>query len=61
MINDRMLRYLRISYNIFTNIFYAKKDKCSSTRVNDYYQLFVSEFGFIYTDPMKGSSQLCNA
>ena len=59
--NDRMLRYPRISCNIFTVIFFANKDKCTSTRGNDRYQLFVSEFVFAYETPMKGGSQLCNA
>ena len=59
--NDRMLRYPRISCNIFTDTFFANKEKCTSTRGNDCCQLFVSEFGFAYGAPMKGRSQLCDA
>ena len=59
--NDRMLRYPRISCNIFTDTFFANKEKCTSTRGNDCCQLFVSEFGFAFGAPMKGGSQLCDA
>ena len=59
--NDRMLHYPRISCNIFTDTSFANKEKCTSTRGNDYCQLFVSTFGFAFGAPMKGGSQLCDA
>jgi len=59
--NDKMLRYPRISCNIFTDTFFANKDKCTSTRGNDCCQLFVSEFGFAFGAPVKGGSQLYDA
>ena len=59
--NDRMLRYPRISCNIFIDTFFTNKEKCTLTRGNDSCNLFVSEFGFAYGAPMKGGSQLCDA
>ena len=56
-----MLRYPRISCNIFTDTFFANKEKCTSTGENDCCQLFVSEFSFTFGAPMKGGSQLCDA
>ena len=59
--NDRILRYPRISCNIFIDTFFTNKEKCTLTRGNDSCNLFVSEFGFAYGAPMKGGSQLCDA
>ena len=56
-----MLRYPRMNCNMFTDTFFAKKEKCTSTRENDSCHLFVSEFGFAYGASMKGGSQLCDA
>ena len=58
--NDRILRYPRISCNIFIDTFFANKEKFTSTRGNDCFQLFISEFGFACGAPMKGGSQLCD-
>ena len=53
--NDRKLRYARMSCDAFTNTFFAAKD-ATSVRGFKVCQVFVAEFGHIFTVPMKNKS-----
>ena len=56
--NDKMLRYHRISCDIFMDTFFAAKELGPSTRGNTCAQLFVSDFGFIKAKLMKLKSEV---
>ena len=56
--NDRMLRYDRISCNIFMDTFFAAKELGPSLRGFTCAQLFVSDFGFAKVKPMKLKSEV---
>ena len=56
--NDRMLRYDRISCDIFMDTYFAAKELGPSIRGFTCAQLFVSDFGFVKVKPMKLKSEL---
>ena len=55
--NDRMLRYRRITQYFFMDTFFATKKGSTSSRGNTCCQLFVTDKGFIYVVPMKRKSE----
>ena len=58
--NDRMLRYKRIRSHFFMDTFQVTA-KAVSKRGNRYIQLFVSDKGYMYVQPMKAKTELIDA
>ena len=59
--NDRLLRYKRISEYFFTDTFFATKKLGKSTRGNACCQLFVTDKGYIYVVPLAKEAEVLQA